>query len=133
MVKVYGTDFDVVPFPRCRFRGNVYFLHVWQERVSVTNATFISNNLIICRAPSRLPDGAVENFKLDFVDPVLPNTSPWYENVDVNAKLGSSYALQLNGLTNYANAPYHRNLIYFCIFNLLHSNSSPKMPGHSCL
>merc|ERR1719502_560491 len=106
MIRVYGREFAPVAYPRCRFRSHRQFGHP-MKMDSVTVATYISPSIVICRAPLRsaLPSKRLQ--VTNFVDPDHETTSPWWEQVDVNTKLVDSFALRLNGINNYANAPYH--------------------------
>ena len=81
------------------------------EHISVTAATYISTNIVICRAPSRKTLPATRKLQANFIDPNGDTTSPWWEQVDVNTKKHDSFVLKLQSNKEYASAAYHRSFM----------------------
>lgn len=112
LVYVYGVNFENVTYPRCRFSSARYAEYI-AETVSIVEATFISSNVVICRAPSRRAARLPHGHPHIFVDPAEINNKPWLEHVQVNTQKGSSYAMKLNGFEDHLTVPFHRSLVIF--------------------
>lgn len=122
MISVFGVGFEQVYKPKCKFIGN-HLQQKYPGYLTVTQATVISSNLVLCPTPSRLgADDLDQNHPMSTVltaerhtqateQKVLRQYSGW-EQVDVNAQVGNSFALRC-GPRNHASAAFQRSMMLF--------------------